>query len=437
MKFCALIFLVFTLVPGQNSIDAAEPVKAFPEAEGFGAYAKGGRGGKVLFVTNLNDSGPGSFREAVESEGPRTILFRVSGTIELESSLKIRNPYVTIAGQSAPGQGICLKNQTFSVSTHDVIIRYLRSRPGDEPGPEFRKKGKGFSPDALSISSPSQDVIFDHCSAGWAIDECLSVSGKGINNVTVQWCMITESLNSSFHEKGSHGYGSLLRTNGNVTFHHNLYAYHKSRSPRPGTYGEGSILLDFRNNVIVKSFGYSAKDPVRMNYIGNYIKQPRKAAFSIGGETTRMYASNNIVEIDGVTHSEDWFSVLNLKPVNKMKEPFPVAEVQTDSPQAAYDQVLSHSGAILPERDQVDLRVINQVREGEGDLINSQKDVGGWPLLKSAEPLEDSDQDGMPDAWEKENHLSPKEMDYNGDPDKDGYTNMEEYLNDTNPNQKN
>ena len=291
-----LIVILSLLAVSPSLLAKDQPTLAFPSAEGFGAHAKGGRGGAVLFVKNLNDSGPGSLREAVEQKGPRTILFNVSGTIELESSLVISEPLITIAGQSAPGGGICLKNYGLSIKTSDVIVRYLRVRPGDEPGPAYKAKGKGFSPDAISISSGSRDVIIDHCSAGWAIDECLSVSGKGITKVTVQWCLISESLNDSFHPKGQHGYGSLLRTNGDVTFHHNIYAHHKSRSPRPGTYGEGSILLDFRNNVIYDSVGYSAADPVRMNYIGNYIRSSRGYAFHVGGDETLLYVEGNYDE---------------------------------------------------------------------------------------------------------------------------------------------
>ena len=200
-------------------VNAAD-LPAFPGAEGFGAGAKGGRGGKVFVVTTLEDypggkkkAVAGSLRAACEAKGPRTIVFDVAGTIVLEKALRISEPYITIAGQTAPGGGICLRNYGLDIRTHDVVIRYLRVRPGDTMKKET---------DSIAISSGSRDVIIDHCSASWSIDETLSVSGPGITNVTVQWCIISESLNDSFHKKGLHGYGSLVRTNGNISFHQQL-----------------------------------------------------------------------------------------------------------------------------------------------------------------------------------------------------------------------
>ncbi len=415
------------------NVHAAQPVRAFPTAEGFGAYAQGGRGGEVLFVTNLDDSGAGSLRAAIEAEGRRTVVFRTSGIIELKSGLRVRESYLTIAGQTATGDGICLKNFGFSVTTHDVIIRHLRFRTGDEPGPAYKAKGRGFAPDAVSIGSPSRNVIFDHCSASWSIDECLSVSGEGISNVTVQWCMITESLNDSFHPKGPHGYGSLLRCNGDVTFHHNIYAHHRSRSPRPGTYGDGSILLDFRNNVIYDSSGYSAADPVRMNYIANFIRRPRGAVFRIGGPTTRLYASGNHLDGGGEANQDNWRLMAGATAANRAAEPFPVAKVKTHDAQDVSERILQLCGATLPKRDAVDARIVRQIRSGTGDLIDSQTEVDGWPDYDSAPSPPDSDEDGMPDSWEKQHELKVGIHDHNDDIDRDGYTNIEEYLNETEP----
>ena len=366
---------------------------------------------------------PGSFRAACAAAGPRIVLFRVSGTIPLKAQLSISEPFVTIAGHTAPGGGICLKNYGLGIVAHDVVVRHLRVRPGDDMGPLMKQQGKSFETDGLSIGAPARDVIIDHCSVSWANDEVLSVSGAGITNITVQWCIISESLNSSFHHKGPHGYGSLLRTNGNVSFHHNLYAHHTSRSPRPGTYGEGCILLDFRNNVIYDSAGYSAADPVRMNYVGNYIKRARKRAFEVGGETTKLFAEGNVLEGSGEL-------IANLKPVNKVEAAFPVAAVATDSARQAFERVLASSGATLPERDAVDQRVVKQAIEGSGGLIDSQANVGGWPALPSPAPPDDFDQDGMPDAWERGVGLNPQDpADAAGDLDHDGYTNLEEWLN--------
>jgi len=436
------------ILPAWHRLRAEGPaanssVLAFPGAEGFGAYARGGRGGKVLFVNNLDDyrpgekPAPGSLRAACNAKGPRIVVFRVSGTISLKASLDITKPYITIAGQSAPGGGICVKDHQTTVGTHDVVVRYIRFRPGDEPAAAYRKEGKRFEPDALSVGSPSRDVIFDHCSASWAIDEVLSVSGEGITNVTVQWCIISEALNRSYHAKGSHGYGSLLRCNGNITFHHNLYAHHTARSPRPGTYGKGSILLDFRNNLIYNSYGYTAKDPARINYIGNYIKRPRGYAFRVGGDATRMYVEGNCLAGSGNGNEDNWKLISGAREGNKMKEPYLVAPVATDSALIACEKILASCGANLPERDAVDARIVEEVRTGKGKLIDSQKEVGGWPELKSAPAPEDTDLDGMPNAWETRHGLNRDDpSDAAGDEDGDGYTNIEEYLNGTDPTKK-
>ena len=437
---CAVIWLsICCMAPADNSFGADIP--AFPGAEGFGSRTPGGRGGKVLFVTNLKDYVPGrekpipgSLRAACEAKGPRIVIFRVSGTIPLKTGLRISEPYLTIAGQSAPGDGICLKNFGTAIQTHDVVIRHIRFRPGDEMGPVYKKRGRSFSPDSLSVNAPSRNVVIDHCSVSWSIDECLSVSGAGITNVTVQWCIISESLNDSFHAKGPHGYGSLLRTNGNVTFHHNLYAHHRSRSPRPGTYGEGSILLDFRNNVIHDSNGYSAADPVRMNYIGNYIKRPRKHVFRIGGNATRMFVAGNFLVDGGDRNKKQWNLISGGTEKNRMNAAFRVAAVSTDSAAQAYKRILSSCGATLPKRDGVDTRIMRQLKRGSGGIIDSQRQVGGWPKLQSAPVPKDSDQDGLPDAWETKHGLNPHAAsDAAKDKDGDGYTNIEEWLNGTDP----
>ena len=419
----------------------AERIRAFPGAEGFGAFSRGGRGGKVLFVTSLDDYVPGkdkpipgTLRAACETKGPRIVVFRVSGTIGLKAHLAVAEPRITLAGQSAPGGGICLRNHGTSVSTNDVVIRHMRFRPGDAVGRALAKQGKDWSTDALSMGTGARDVIFDHCSTSWANDEVLSVSGAGITDVTVQWCIISESLTASTHSKGKHGYGTLLRTNGKVTFHHNIYAHHSSRCPRPGTYGEGCILLDFRNNLIYNGAGYSAADPVRMNYVGNAIKRPRGYAFSIGGQTTLMYVAGNVLLGGSEGREDNWDLIKNAKPANKRSQPFSVAPVATDPAEKAYERVLATCGAILPKRDAVDARVIRSIREGKGDLVDTAEQVGGWPDLERGVAPADADRDGMPDAWEKRHGLDaacPKDGAKDGDGD--GYTNIEEWLNGTDP----
>ena len=441
LSFVFVIALITLLV-----CETAIPTPAFPGAEGFGAASRGGRGGKVLFVTNLYDSGPGSLRDAVETDGPRTVIFRVSGTIALESTLAIKKPFITIAGQTAPGNGICLKNYALSINADQAIVRYLRCRPGDNAKTEC---------DALSISS-GQNIIVDHCSASWSVDETLSASSSGqLGNVTVQWCIISESLNDSEHHKGAHGYGSLIRGGrGNgYTFHHNLYAHHHARLPRPGNYNDRSkdpdgFILDFRNNVIYnwagQSAGYNADGSngtnsiTKMNFVGNYYKAGVNSrghlAFSESTPTAKAYFSGNCM--NGEYPDDPWslvtFGTLSNEAIEAYKQssPVPVPPVKTDDAITAFRRVLANAGAVLPQRDAVDHRIVSEVRSGTGKIINSEEQVGGWPELKSAESPADADGDGMPDEWERQHGLDDSNpADRNADADGDGYTNLEEYLN--------
>ncbi len=413
---------------------------AFPGAEGYGAYADGGRGGQVLFVTNLEDylpgkedRIPGSLRAVCQSKGPRIIVFRVSGIIPLKATLKIEEPYITIAGQTAPGNGICLKNYGCVITTHDVVIRYIRIRPGDTAKKEL---------DAITTATPSCNVIIDHCSTSWATDEVLSVSGAGQDNITVQWCIISEALDQSYHKKGAHGYGSLIRTDGHVSFHHNLYAHNRTRCPRPGTYGNENpgIRFDFRNNVIydwIDIAGYTAADPVTMNYIGNYAKPGLSSAknreYMLGindSDRAKVFSSGNVV--DGVDNpsNDPWLVIKGVRELNKLERPIPAGIVTTHPAEEAKRLVLEGAGASLPCRDAADHRVVEEVKAGTGHVINSQEDVGGWPQYNSAEPPKDSDLDGMPDNWEKSQKLNPHDpSDAVADSNGDGYSNIENYLN--------
>lgn len=413
---------------------------AFPGAEGFGADTPGGRGGQVIYVDNLNDDGPGSLRAACEAEGPRMVLFSVSGVIELEEPLKIKEPFITIAGQSAPGHGICLKGYQVSVQTHDVVIRHLRIRVGD-----IHDKDQ----DTLTIDD-ARRVVIDHCSVSWSIDETLSVSGDS-DEVTVQWCFITESLHGSHHEKGPHGYASLLRTNGGrLSFHHNLYAHHYSRNPRPGGAYEDEetgTLLDFRNNAIYDwggRAGYSSDDAMRMNYVGNYLRPGPSTeenvydeAFYVGSNNTPLYIEGNHVESNDRQNEDQWAIVKFTKGVDservKQHEPYPTAPVTTQTAKEAFDAVLFTGGASRPARDAVDERIVRQVRESKGSIIDSQEDVGGWPVFDAYPPYADTDRDGMPDGWERKWRFDPESPDDAQDEDGDGYTNLEEYLNGTVP----
>ena len=243
LKILAISIAVFA------SALPAYGVAAFPGAEGAGKWTVGGRGGVVYEVTNLNDSGAGSLRAAIQATGPRIVVFRVSGTIALASNLTINNGYITIAGQTAPGDGICLRNYPLVVSANQVIVRFLRVRPSDNMGLEV---------DGISVNS-GQNVILDHCSVSWGVDETLSTSTDttGLDNVTVQWCIIAESLNCSVHSEGCHGFGTLAKGcfGSEYTYHHNLYAHQNNRNPYPGNYNDISVdptghTFDFRNNVI-------------------------------------------------------------------------------------------------------------------------------------------------------------------------------------------
>jgi len=420
--------------------EVARPLPAFPGAEGFGAYTPGGRGGKVYLVTTLADYGPGeppiegSLRAAVEAKGPRIVVFRVGGTIELKAPLVVYHPYITVAGQTAPGGGICLKNYPMQVrGTHDVVIRHMRFRPGDVSKREQ---------DSFNISG-GRNIIVDHCSASWSVDETLSTSAA--KNVTVQWCIISEPLNRSFHHKGEHGLASLINAVGGVSFHHNLYAHAVSRNPRPQNYG----LLDFRNNVIYNwrdRAGYCTQEPLRLNYVGNYLKpgpstkpRARRVAFYFGGELNRAYLAGNVMEGFPESRKDNWLMVSTkgkgaLREVIALDSPVPAMPVKTDPAERAYRRVLAEAGATLPARDEVDARVIRQVREGSGRIIDSQEDVGGWPVLASGQAPADADRDGMPDDWERRFGLAPEDpSDNSADADGDGYTNIEECINRTDP----
>src|SRR3954451_15975666 len=217
--FVVQFLLALLALPSPIRVVAAD-LPAFPGAEGFGTNTPGGRGGKVIFVTNPDDSGPGSFRAACEADGPRLVLFRVAGTIALKSPLTVSNPFLTVAGQSAPGDGVCVRDATFVIQTHDVVVRYLRSRLGDVTAREA---------DCISLQNGAHDCVLDHCSATWSIDECLSTSGVN-GNCTIQWCLIGESLRHSKHSKGNHGYGSLSRANGLTSRNHNFWINNDARN---------------------------------------------------------------------------------------------------------------------------------------------------------------------------------------------------------------
>ncbi|MEA3401963.1 MAG: pectate lyase [Armatimonadota bacterium] len=453
--------LVALAVVAVHSTAGAADIPAFPGAEGFGASTPGGRGGRVLLVTNLEDYDPrteepvpGSLRAACEAEGPRIVVFRVSGIIPLKTTLTITEPYLTLAGQSAPGGGVCLKRFGTSVrETHDVIIRHLRFRPGDEVGAERAKQGKAWSSDALSVYA-SQNVIIDHCSASWGSDEVLSLTGEGLDNITVQWTMITESLNDAYHHKGPHGYGSIIGGHighdrlASISLHHSLYAHHNARNPHFAGDRDGEppgSRTDFRNNVVydwgrVAGHNYTPQYTT-VNFVANYLKpgpstaeDRRNTAFTSGSENAHLFIADNVLVGYPAASEDNWLMVDASKGVTRLEEPFEAPAVITRDAQAAFERVMADVGATLPARDAVDARVIEAVRSGGGRIIDSQTEVGGWPEYDSGEPPDDADSDGMVDDWERAHGLDPGDpADSAADEDGDGYTNIEEHLNGTDP----
>lgn len=415
---------------------AAPKPPAFPGAEGFGASASGGRGGAVYEVTNLNDSGPGSLRDAL-AQGNRTVVFRVSGTIDLKTQLRLNKPNVTIAGQTAPGDGICLKGRELFIADSDnIIVRFLRLRPGDELKQEH---------DALSIRN-CRNVIIDHCSMSWSTDSLNDVTHTS-GNVTVQWCILAEPLNNSVHVKGAHGYGTgwdgriIDGQGGGGSYHHNLLAHCASRAPRIGYYKTGRGLIDCRNNVIYNcgpSYGGEGDD---VNYLANYyrpgpssaeLRKPAGNLFDVWSDDTRMYVAGNAfegmpnVEKDNAGHitfrKGDATSAI-------VRKPFVVPPVATDAAEEAFRRVLDSAGAVMPKRDAVDERIVSDARNRSGTIINSQADVGGWPTLNSAPAPSDADHDGMPDAWESGRGLNPDDPADGSRLGDDGYSELERYLN--------
>jgi len=415
---------------------AAQPL-AFPGAEGAGRFSAGGRGGIVIKVTNLADSGPGSLRSAVEARGPRTVLFDVAGTIRLESDLVVREPRITIAGQSAPGGGIALADAALVIRADDVIVRHIRARRGD------LRPGEG---DSIWIAG-GRRIILDHVSASWSVDETLSASaryeqGGGIYDLTVQWSIIAESLRRSHHAKGEHGYGSLIRggRGARFSFHHNLWAHHVARMPRPGNYlgpeadPEGP-LMEFRSNLFYnwgRGFaGYNEDEAaaIRYAFVDNaYLAGPDSdgaLAFRERDRLARAWFAGN--SMNGVIPDDPWSLVGGMIPDGYRLAAAPdVAPVAADPAPSAMAGVLERAGAW--PRDTVDARVADSVRRRSGRQIDSQEEVGGWPVLAAGAPPPDGDGDGMPDDWERGRGFDPARADGAGDRNGDGLTNLEDWL---------
>lgn len=425
---------------------------AFPGAEGYGRFAIGGRGGKVYNVTSLDDSGPGTLREAVEAEGPRTVVFRVGGTIQLKSKLVIRNPYITIAGQTAPGDGIAVRGYTFgNYGTHDSIIRYMRIRVGDESGQTM--DGTGFA--------STDHSIMDHCSVSWSIDE--AVSSRGAANITFQKSIVTEALNIAGHAKYAEGKGHSFAgsISGEIgSFHHNLVTHCAGRnwSLAGGLDRAGKIAgsLDIRNNVIYNWQHRTTDGGVkRMNFVNNlYIPGPATRVFHIvmpenfwPNDPQIYYIEGNAMEGKKEYLPDNWNSAaINFSRVpagtrEKLRsavELFP-SYVTTTPTDKLLETVLADVGANIPRHDAVDLRAIHDVthrthtfigsRGNTPGIIDSQKDVGGWPELKNGPAPSDHDMDGIPDWFEQQLGTDPNNPADQAEYREDGYTNLEHYLN--------
>ncbi|HDS06394.1 MAG TPA: hypothetical protein ENO05_02105 [Bacteroides sp.] len=413
--------LCTALVIASPATELFSQIPAFPGAEGYGKFTSGGRGGAVYEVTSLQDSGPGSLRDAV-SQSDRTIVFRVSGDIQLKSELVILGNNLTIAGQTAPGDGICVRDYPTKINGNNIIIRYMRFRLGDR---------YGLGSDALDIND-QHDIILDHCSLSWGVDECFSAYGN--TNLTVQWCMIGEGLNFRGHSMGG-------LWGGYTTYHHNLIHSNNTRNPKYAyTYDED--VTDSRNNVIY-NWGYNSAytSPTgRVNLVNNYYKAGPSTGSGVldrivqAEPTKRMYITGNFVAGFPGISGDNWNG--GVDPLNgglpvRYDEPFPVPNpIPEQSAEDAYREVISHAGASFPARDDADNRAIRNVLDSAGAVLMRQGDAGGFPVLHSLPAPADVDHDGMPDNYEIAAGLNPEDgTDRNGDLNGNGYTNLEDYIN--------
>ena len=430
---------------------------AFPEAQGGGKYATGGRGGVVLHVTSLSDDpqDPGSLRHAINVGGARTIVFDVAGTIQLSSTLNISNGSLTIAGQSAPGDGICIAGYPVVVKASNVIIRFMRFRMGDEHNVEG---------DALTIVG-RKNIMIDHCSFSWSTDECVSCYGN--TDFTLQYCFITESLRNSVHGKGRHGYGGIWGGT-NATFHHNLLAHHDSRNPRFDHYYVNQTCFgptDYVNNVVYNWGGNSTyggegvKQARQINMVNNYYKpgpatskkerllDPTVSCSNCSPYgavvPAKFYLQGNYMYGSPQVTADNWqgstVKTEAVKAAVRWTEGLTML-TEEESAEQALETVLTKAGCSF-HRDAIDVRIAEEVRKGTatckgsngstGGLIDTQKDAGGWPMLRTEEPQKDTDRDGIPDAWEEAHGLNPKSnADGKIETLVSGYSNLEVYLND-------
>lgn len=431
----------------------------FPGAVGFGTTTPAGRHGKILEVTSLDDDGPGTLREAVRTSGARIIVFRVGGTITLNSHLEIHEPFLTIAGQTAPGDGILINGAGLVIFTHDILVQHIRIRPGafSEIDPAVND-ALGILGKDVGTNNDAFNIVIDHVSAGWGEDEVLS-SGFGAHDFTISWTIVSEGLDVSRHEKGSHSAGLLLSDDTNcVSVHHTLMAHNAFRNPLLS----GGGRHDITNNVIYNwrdiATELSPQDHVmQTNLVANcYRPGPasnrdiREVIYHIGDPGRYV---NDAAELLSGTGRPEVFVEGNFAPhrPNDTTSEWDIMTADWDGSRApetywikqrftapaiplfkgadACSLVLDDVGANKPRRDVIDTRVIADVNQGTGRIIDKPEDVGGFPVMNSAAAAPDTDHDGMSDAWEMQSGLNP--MDPNDatlDDDGDGYTNIEHYL---------
>lgn len=472
---------------------AKEKTPAFPGAEGYARYITGGRGGTVYHVTSLADDGTaGTLRWAINKSGARTIIFDVSGTIHLTSALYISQSNVTIAGQTAPGDGICVTDYPFAIKANNVIVRYLHIRLGNSNVTVDGADGwDGFG------GFDQSNIMIDHCSISWSIDECCSVLGNKTS--TVQWCLISQSLQDAGHSKGSHGYGGNWGGSG-ASFHHNLMCHHESRVPRLGPRPTTQMdeRMDMRNNVLYNwgGNGCYGGENMNVNIVNNYYKpgpatltrstniQQRIAA--IGIRTTeyvtdnpayapalhkwgKFYVTGNVNSKYDIVTNDNWsYGIYNqidasgndgtytaaTKDTIKLSSPIDFVHTTTHTAAQAYEKVVKYAGCCI-NRDWLDALMASDTQNGvatytggsgkfTGDntnrpgIIDSQydnkpadasADWSPWPTLNSTTAPADTDGDGMPDTWETSNGLNPNDASDGNTAGSDGYTNLENYLN--------
>ncbi len=449
------LFLSSIIVLFAGVLTASSQTPAFPGAYGGGMYTTGGRGGKVLYVTSLADDGSeGTLRWALSQKYPRTVLFKVSGTIALTRKISIKEGNLTIAGQAAPGDGICIRDHEITVNADNVIIRYMR----------FRLGNRDLENESDAIGGRyAKNVIIDHCSISWSIDECASFYDN--EDFTMQWCIISESLNNTGHEKGAHGYGGIWGGK-NASFHHNLLAHHNSRNPRFNGWKRSGLKyksmhdeerVDFRNNVIFNwgdNGSYGGESAGKYNIVANYYKAGPATKASKKYLITQIdmdkdpkevppghgfyYIADNYVYDADPAKGNDWKFVNYASGVKRKDarkdEPFEYVPIMQHSAEDAFRWVVAYAGASL-FRDEIDLRIAQETMTGRPrfkgsvtgrpGIIDTPEDVGGYPDYYAEEPPVDNDADGIPDEWLAQNYPGKTANELN----EFGYTYLEVYLN--------